>query len=242
LSACPATSAAAAAPSPYTARGVFYGMTEALRHRTGRAQLNGVRVAIQGVGSVGRALAELILEAGGELIIADAFEKFTAPFRGRERCSFVDYEEIYDADCDIFSPCAIGAILNDNTIPRLKCEIIAGCANNQLLDESRHSRQLHDRDILYCPDYVINAGGLINVAEELNVGGYREERSMLMIKTIGTSLKNIFERADADSITTAEAARRLAEERLSYARNRRIRQPQLTIPNGVMHTQIGAPV
>jgi leucine dehydrogenase len=208
----------------------------------GTDSFKGVRVAIQGVGSVGRALAEMVLEEGGSLIIADAFEKFTAPFRGRERCSFVEYDEVYDTECEVFSPCAIGAILNDNTIPRLKCKIVAGCANNQLLDEARHAYMLQAREILYCPDYVINAGGLINVAEELNVGGYREERSMLMIKTIGTSLARIFERAWNDGITTADSARRLAEERLSKSRERRARQPALTIPNGIMHTQIGAPV
>lgn len=228
-------------PSPFTARGVFWGMREALRFKLGTDSFKDVRVAIQGVGSVGREIAELILQEGGRLIIADAFEKFTQPFRDRDGCEFVGYEDIYDAECEILSPCAIGAILNDNTIPRLRCNIIAGCANNQLLDEARHAYALQERDILYCPDYVINAGGLINVAEELNVGGYREERSLMMIKTIATSLRHIFERARRDGITTADAARRLAEERLQQARERRLKQPQLTIPNGFAHAMIGAP-
>jgi leucine dehydrogenase len=229
-------------PSPFTARGVLHGMREALKFKLGTDSFQGVRVAIQGVGSVGRELAELILAEGGKLIIADAFEKFTQPFRGRDNCEFVGYEDIYESECEVFSPCAIGAILNDNTVPRLKAKIIAGCANNQLLDESRHAFMLQERGVLYCPDYVINAGGLINVAEELNIGGYREERSLMMIKTIAASMKTIFERATRDGITTAEAARRLAEERLHEARERRLRQPQLMIPNGLSHTMAGAPV
>jgi leucine dehydrogenase len=122
-------------------------------------------------------------------------------------------EEIYDVDCDVFAPCALGAVLNDDTIPRLRCDIIAGAANNQLAENERHGKELTERGVLYAPDFVINAGGLINVYNELT-GDYVQERALRMTRGIYLNLMRVFEIAKQDSVPTSEAADRVAEERI----------------------------
>ncbi len=126
-------------------------------------------------------------------------------------------DQIFDVECDIFAPCALGAVLNEQTIPRLKCQIVAGAANNQLADDARDSKLLEERGILYAPDFVINAGGLINVYNEL-LGGYNRERALRMTRGIYLNLTRVFETAKRDGVTTAVAADRVAEERIATVR------------------------
>lgn len=199
-------------PSPVTAYGVYVGMKAAAKVAFGSDSLAGKTVAVQGVGSVGYHLCKHLHEEGAKLIVTDinpenvkrAVEEFGAQAVGAD--------EIYAVDCDIFSPCALGGILNDETLPKLKAKVIAGSANNQLKEE-RHGDRIHEMGIVYAPDYVINAGGLINVADELE--GYNRERALKKVETIYDNLMKVFEIAKRDNIPTYKAADRMAEERIA---------------------------
>lgn len=199
-------------PSPFTAFGVRRGIEAAVKHRYGRDDLEGLRVAIQGVGSVGFHLARELRSLGAQLVVTDVAAAAV------ERCveelgaTSVAPDEIYDVECDIFSPCALGAVLNDDTIPRLQCDIIAGPSNNQLA-EPRHGAMVKERGMLYAPDYAINAGGLINVAEEYV--GYDADRAREKCVAIYDTMLEIFERARAENLTTDVVADRIAEERFA---------------------------
>jgi leucine dehydrogenase len=135
----------------------------------------------------------------------------------------VPSDAILGVSTDVLAPCALGGAINDATLPKLRCSIVAGAANNQLLEE-RHGTALHERDILYAPDYVINAGGLINIAEELRPGGYDRRRALAAVETIATTLAEVFERADQEGISTHEVADRIARERVEAARGARYQQ------------------
>ncbi|GAB6931865.1 Leu/Phe/Val dehydrogenase [Calditerricola satsumensis] len=199
-------------PSPVTAYGVYVGMKAAAKVAFGSDSLAGKTVAVQGVGSVGYHLCKHLHEEGAKLIVTDinpenvkrAVEEFGAQAVGAD--------EIYAVDCDIFSPCALGGILNDETLPKLKAKVIAGSANNQLKEE-RHGDRIHEMGIVYAPDYVINAGGLINVADELE--GYNRERALKKVESIYDNLMKVFEIAKRDNIPTYKAADRMAEERIA---------------------------
>lgn len=205
-------------PSPFTARGVFQGMKACLEEMYGSTDFTGKRVAIQGVGHVGNFLAEDLHKAGAKMIITDIddkkIEKMTKKFSDVE---VVKGDEIYEVECDIFAPCAVGATINDETIPKLKCKIVGGAANNQLLRES-HAKALWDRGILYAPDYVINGGGLINVYSELLPGGYNKEKAMEKVEHIYDAIKGVIKLAKEKKITTAEAAHYFALERINKVR------------------------
>ncbi len=203
-------------PSPFTARGVFMGIRAAVRHRSGRDALDGVRVAVQGVGSVGRALCELLHEAGAQLVVADLDAEAARGVASETGARVVDSATIHAEEVDVFAPCARGGILNDVSIPELRAAIVAGAANNQLA-EDRHGQALLERGILYAPDYVINAGGIINGAGEI-LGHYDREASLAQIDRIGQTLADIFERADATHESTNRIADGMAEERLAAAR------------------------
>lgn len=200
-------------PSPYTAMGCWMGMRASLKKTTGRDSLEGQTVSVQGVGHVGYHLVKHIVEDGGKAIICDIDEgnlkQAKDDFPGVE---VVGINEIYGVDCDIFAPCALGAVINDQTIPELKCSIVAGSSNNILKDEKRHSEELQKRGILYAPDYVINAGGLINVANELE--GYNPDRATLQTMGIYDITAAVFRIAEEDGCTTLKAADRLAERRI----------------------------
>jgi leucine dehydrogenase len=199
-------------PSPVTAYGVYQGIRAAALEKMGRDSLDGLRVAVQGAGHVGYYLVENLVKDGASVVVTDIdgdkVEKVLADF---SNVKAIDPETIYDEDVDIFSPCALGAVINDTTIPRLKCQIIAGGANNQL-EEERHGLELEKRDILYAPDYVINAGGLINVSIELE--GYNRERAMRRAGQIYDRLLEVFAIAKEEKIPTSEAADRMAEKRI----------------------------
>ena len=210
-------------PSPVTARGVWLGIRAAVRHRLGRADLTGIRVAIQGLGHVGSNVARLLAQDGAKLIVADLdparAERAAEEFGAR----LVDSDQIFAVEADVLAPCALGGVINDQTLPRLACTIVAGAANNQLL-EARHGAALHARGILYAPDYVINAGGLINIAEELRPSGYDRGRALAKVQTIGETLTELFERAEREQAPTNEIADRLAKERIRAAREVRAKR------------------
>jgi leucine dehydrogenase len=199
-------------PSPVTAFGVLQGVKAAIHWKFEEESVTDRRVAIQGLGSVGHYLAESLMREGATVIGCDVDPE--AVERGRALgVQIVDPSEIVDIECDVFSPCALGASLSPETIPRLRCTIVAGGANNQLADEARDGRALAERGIVYAPDFVINAGGLINVYNELN--GYNRDRALLMTRHIYDNVMRIFEVARQQNIPTHLAANHVAEERIS---------------------------
>jgi leucine dehydrogenase len=208
-------------PSPVTAFGVLQGVRASSRFKFGDRSLKGKTVAIQGLGSVGRYLAEGLIKDGARVIGCDVDSE--AVDKGRELgVEIVGVGDIVDTECDIFSPCALGASINPETIPRLRCRVVAGGANNQLADEDRDSQALAERDILYAPDYVINAGGLINVYNELN--GYNRDRALLMTRHIFDNVTRIFEVAGEQNILPHQAANHVAEERVEKMKGLGVRQ------------------
>lgn len=198
-------------PSPMTARGVWRGIKAAAKEVYGSANLSGKTVAVQGLGHVGRYLAQLLVKEGAQLIVTDVNSEAVQQVIHETGAKAVNPEEIYGVECDIFAPCALGAVINDFTIPQLKCRIVAGAANNVLAEE-RHGDQLHELGILYAPDYVINAGGVINVADELE--GYNYERALKKVEGIYDNVTKVISIAKRDQIPTYRAADRMAEERI----------------------------
>lgn len=201
-------------PSPSTAYGTFVGLRTAVRHALGSDNLNGVKVAIQGLGNVGIHLAERLYNAGAELWVCDPVEVRVRDAMERFGATEVSLDDIYAQEVEVFVPCAMGAILNDRTLPQLRARVVAGSANNQL-DEERHAQALQKRGILYAPDYVINAGGIIDIYYEIQ--GDDEVAEMAKIEEIGTTLDEIFTEAEASGATTAAIADRIAERRFRPA-------------------------
>ena len=204
-------------PSPYTARGCLVGLRAVLEETWGKADFKGKRFLIQGVGAVGGRLAVLLKKEGAVVVICDINEERVAQLKKEHGFESVPDKGHVDTPCDVYVPCARGAGLNDETIPRLKCKAVGGAANNQLL-EPRHARDLMQRGILYAPDFVINAGGIINVSIELLPGGYNEDAANRHIDRIYDNLRKVFEISRKEKIPTSEAAVRLADERVMAAR------------------------
>jgi leucine dehydrogenase len=202
-------------PSPVTAHGVFRAVQASANRKWGSDSLEGKTVAIQGCGSVGSYLAKELSAAGAKLIVSDIDSAKAARVAQLTGAKIVEGDAIFTADADIFSPCALGGIINDTTIPKLKVEIVAGGANNQLLEE-RHGDALQAKGILYAPDYVANAGGVINVYGE--VVGWDEQRALDKAEDIYDTILKVFDIAEAKHIPTYEAADRLAEQRLEEAK------------------------
>ncbi len=200
-------------PSPVTAYGVYMGMKAAARKAFGNEALAGKRVAVQGVGQVGKHLVEHLVKEGAVVFITDLFEDKVKRIAQEFPVTPVAQDDIYDLDTDIFAPCALGATINDDTIARLKCSVIAGAANNQLKDEVRHGYMLVDRSITFAPDFLINAGGLINVYHE-HLGHYNRKRVLEQTEKIYDTCLDILNFAQSEKISTQEAATRLAEKRI----------------------------
>ncbi|WP_137971708.1 Glu/Leu/Phe/Val dehydrogenase [Pseudomonas sp. F(2018)] len=198
-------------PSPATAYGVFVGIRSAVRHRLGRDDLNGLTVAIQGVGQVGFGLARHLKDAGAELWVTDIHEANQRRAVEQLGARAVGQQEIFGLDVDVFAPCALGAIINPQTLEALRAPIIAGAANNQLAS-AELAEQLRRRDCLYAPDYAINAGGIIDVCYE-RTGGSAEQLKA-HIEGIEATLDEIFQRSKAEGATTTAVADRMAQERL----------------------------
>lgn len=201
-------------PSPVTAYGVYMGMKATAKKVYGNDSLTGKRVGVQGVGQVGMHLVEYLVKEKAEVFITDLFEDKVKAIAKEFNVKTVGQDAIYDLDMDIYAPCALGATLNDDTISRLKCSIIAGAANNQLKDEVKHGYMLMDRSIAYAPDFLINAGGLINVYNEF-LGNYNRKRVFEHAEKIYDTCLNIFALADSEKIATQEAAIQVAEKRIA---------------------------
>lgn len=197
-------------PSPATAYGTFIGIKAAVKERLGRDSLEGLRVAVQGVGNVGFDLARQLKAAGAQLWVTDIHREPLLQAGKELGATVVAPEEVFGLDVDVFAPCALGAILNDSTIPQLKAKVVAGAANNQLA-EARHGAELMKRGILYAPDYVINAGGIIDVYHERI--GFDRAALIKHIEGIEDNLMEIFERARKEERPTGEVADAIAEER-----------------------------
>ena len=193
-------------PSPFTALGTYLGMKAAVKHQRGTDSLNGLTVAVQGVGHVGYYLCRLLHKEGAHIIATDIHSQSLEQVANEFGAKIVLPQDIYIQSADIYAPCALGATINDVTIPLLKASIIAGCANNQLAEE-RHCQQLKEMGILYAPDYVINAGGIINVSFD---NAYNINKATTKVEQIYSTLKNIFKLSDDQDTTTAEVANAMA--------------------------------
>jgi leucine dehydrogenase len=198
-------------PSPVTAYGVFQGLRACAEEALGTASLEGVRIVVQGAGKVGYHLTKYLVDAGAEVTVADVDVDAVGRAVAEFGVETVEPDKAHAADCDIFAPCALGGIIRDDTVPELKASVVAGPANNQLAGPE-HGDALAESGILYAPDFVINSGGLINVAEELI--GYDRERAMKKVEGIYRTMREVFQRSRMEGITPAEAANRLAEERI----------------------------
>jgi len=203
-------------PSPVTAKGVFLGIKAALKHRRGSDNLAGVRVAVQGLGSVGWSLCEKLHREGAVLSVTDIDAALVSKAVQAFGATPVAPDDVVTAQADVLAPCALGGVISRRTVPGIKAGIVAGSANNQL---ARHedARLLMERGILYAPDYVINAGGLINVAAELSPEGYRREAVMAQVERIPAVLTDIFTRAEAEKRPTNDVAAEIALQRIRAA-------------------------
>lgn len=199
-------------PSPATAFGVWKGMKAAAKEIYGNSSLTGKTIAVQGLGHVGGNLLKHLAEEGAKLIVTDIYADRVKAVVDEFGAAAVDPKDIFGVKCDIFAPCALGAVINDETIAQFKCKIIAGAANN-VLKEERHGDLLEQKGILYTPDFVINAGGVINVADELQ--GYSRERAFQRVAGIYENVQKVFEIAKRDKIPTYKAAEVMAEERMN---------------------------
>ncbi|MBI1852730.1 MAG: Glu/Leu/Phe/Val dehydrogenase [Planctomycetes bacterium] len=201
-------------PGPATALGVYHGIRACLDEVFGSPDPLGRSVAIQGVGSVGAGVARHLAQAGARLTMSDIEVSKVERVAREVGARVTSPEEIIYEQCDVLAPCALGGILDDHAIPRLRCRIVAGCANNQLL-EPRHGDLLAKRDILYAPDYAINSGGIINIASELRPGGFDEKWVQARLQGIADTLRQIFRIAREERIGTHVAADRIVRERLA---------------------------
>ncbi|MCT4665042.1 MAG: leucine dehydrogenase [Flavobacteriales bacterium] len=199
-------------PSPFTAYGVYMGMKASAQYKWGSDSLKGKKVAVQGIGHVGENLVKHLTEEGAEVMINDIFMDRMQEISEKYGATIVEGDAIYEVEMDIYAPCALGATVNDTTIPKLKCEIIAGAANNQLADEVIHGEKLKELGIVYAPDFLINAGGLINVYSELH--DMTKEDVMEKTKEIFNTTLEIFEKAEKENITTHKAAQVIAVDRI----------------------------
>jgi leucine dehydrogenase len=202
-------------PSPVTAYGVYMGMKAAAMEKWGNDSLSGKTILVQGVGHVGENLVRLVTGEGASVLISDINADQLNAVALKYKATIVDNNSVYDAEADIYAPCALGATLNTDTISRLRCSIVAGAANNQLSDETLHGQMIADKGILYAPDFLINAGGLINVYSEIK--GYNREKSLEQAKEIYHTTLQIFRKAKQEKLTTVTAAMKIAEERLAAA-------------------------
>lgn len=199
-------------PSPVTAYGVYMGMKACVKEQFGTESLQGKKVAVQGVGHVGEYLVKHLASEGAKIYISDMHEPTLARIAKEYNAEVVGLDAIYDLDIDIYAPCALGATVNDDTLRRLKCSIIAGAANNQLKMEDVHGRAVMEKGMIYAPDFALNAGGVINCYSE--VKGLSSEWAMGKAEEIYTTIHNIVKRSKAENIPTYQIANTMAEERI----------------------------
>lgn len=205
-------------PSPHTALGVFVGIRAAVQYKLKREDLNGVTVAIQGVGNVGREVANQLRNAGAKIIISDIVRDNIERVLADGEATVVEGDQILTVDADVFAPCAMGGVLNSRTIPNLKAKVVAGSANNVLDDEISDGQELLKRGILYAPDYVINAGGIISVETEVHKEKLDHKARAAKIVRIGDTLKEVFAASDSKGRPTGLIANEIAEKRIEDER------------------------
>lgn len=206
-------------PSPYTALGVYHGIRASVRHRLGKTSLEGVTVAVQGLGNVGRNLCALLHRDGARLIVTDISPERVQAAVAAHGAAAVGLEDILTVEADVLAPCALGAVLNAETIPALNVPVVAGAANNQLAT-AEDGERLRERGILYAPDYVLNAGGIIAVSHEI-LNDFEQARVIARIEAIDARLTAIFAEAEKAGLATAAVADRMAEARIDAARKKR---------------------
>lgn len=203
-------------PSPWTAKGVYQGMLAACEKRYGSRELKGKEIAIQGVGHVGMYLLKLLTDAGAKVTVCDTSQKALDEAKSKFDATVVGLDQIYDVKCHIYSPCAIGQTVNPQTIGRLRCDIIAGGANNQLTDASMY-RAIEERKLMYCPDFVINGGGVINVGAEYVPGGWKEAWVAEKVSNIYHTVKKVLDESEKRGKFPEIVALELARERIAAA-------------------------
>ncbi len=201
-------------PSPVTAFGVYMGMKAAAKKVYGSDSLSGKKIVVQGVGHVGQYLVSHLEKENAKIYISDIYEDILKDISSKHKVEVVDKDAIYDVDMDIYAPCALGATVNDDTLSRLNCAIIAGAANNQLKDEKIHGDLCRSKGILYAPDFLINSGGIINVYYEI-IGQYSRERAFQHTEKIYGISQDLFKEAEDKNINTHEAAVQIALKRIS---------------------------
>ncbi len=199
-------------PSPVTAYGVYVSMKASAKETWGSDSLSGKKVLVQGIGHVGEVLVDHLTKDGAKVYINDISEERVKACANKYKAEFVAADKMFDLDIDIYAPCALGATVTDETLSRLKCKIICGAANNQLADETVQGVSVGKKGILYAPDFVVNAGGIINVFYELE--GYNRERAMTHAEKIYDTTFNLFQLAKKEGIPTYLAANRLGEQRI----------------------------
>ncbi len=203
-------------PSPITALGVFMGIKACVKELYGNDNLAGRSIIVQGIGHVGENLVKLLREENAKVYASDINEEGVVQVAKKYGAEAVSNHTIFDVDADIYAPCALGATINSETIKKLKCSIIAGSANNQLDDEIVHGRMLLEKGVLFAPDYVINAGGIINCYSELM--GFSKKRTMQLTENIYEATRNVLKLSKAENISTIEAANKIAEKRIADIR------------------------
>lgn len=199
-------------PSPVTAQGVYMGMKAAAKEQFGSDSLAGKKVAVQGVGHVGEYLVKSLVKEGADVIVTDIYEPTLKRVAQEYGVKVVGLDEIYDVDMDIYAPCALGATVNDATLSRLKCSIIAGAANNQLQNESIHGQMVMDKGIIYTPDFALNAGGVINCYSEF--AGLSADWALNKANDIYSTITEIVKRSKTQNVPTYQIANQMAEERI----------------------------
>lgn len=211
-------------PGPFTAWGTFRGIQATLKKLYGSDSIQGRTIAVQGLGNVGMNLADFLFWAGADLILSDIDQVKLEKAALKYGAKTLPSDQILFAECDVLSPCALGGIFNDYTIPKLRCKAIAGAANNQLLTPA-HGDMLRKRNIPYAPDFVINVGGILNVAAELEEEGYKPSASQAQVHRIYDTLLAIYEIADKNNESTHNAAISLSEYRIKYGLGKRVNPP-----------------
>lgn len=200
-------------PSPVTALGVFMGLKAAIKYRLGVNSLSGIKVLVQGVGHVGEVLVDYITKEGGIAYINDINKERLEFLQKKYDAKIIEAKDIYSLDVDVYAPCALGATLNDSNIPQLKVKVVAGAANNQLENELRHGTMLMERGIAYAPDFLINAGGIINIFSEIK--NYGKDEIIRKTENIYDTTLEIFKMAKSNNCTTFEAAYAIAQGRIA---------------------------
>ncbi|MBK9283445.1 MAG: Glu/Leu/Phe/Val dehydrogenase [Sphingobacteriaceae bacterium] len=212
VSGLPETMGGSGDPSPVTAYGVYVSMKASAREVWGSDSLSGKKVLVQGIGHVGEVLVSHLTKDGAKVYINDISEERLKEVSAKYKAEVVAADKMFDLDIDVYAPCALGGTLNDDTLAKLKCKIVCGAANNQLLNETVHGEVIGKQGILYAPDYVVNAGGIINVFYELE--GYNQERALAHAEKIYDTTYNLFQIAKKEGIPNYMAANRIAEQRI----------------------------